>query len=74
MSDKDNEVSTNEQIADLILSQTYEERVSLAAYIASAVNDILTGGGSYADLDDGYFATLLAGWADNRLDTLEPQP
>lgn len=58
--------NTNDQIADLILSQTYEERVDIGQYLADCSQSWLTGGGETKDLDYSYFASLLAGWAEQQ--------
>lgn len=58
------ELSTNDQIADLILSQTYEERVDMGQYLAECARSWLEGGGVPDDLDYSYFSSLLAGWAE----------
>lgn len=63
MSEHD-ELPTNEQIADLILAQTYEERVDLAGYLGDCAKSWMESGGVSADLDASYFAALLAGWAE----------
>lgn len=56
--------TTNEQIAELILSQTYEERVDMGQYLADCAASWLAGGGEAKDLDYSYFSSLLAGWAE----------
>lgn len=55
--------TTNEQIADLVLSQTYEERVQMAEYLADCAKSWMESGGVPGDLDYSYFSSLLAGWA-----------
>lgn len=57
---------TNAEIAALILAQTYEERVDLAAHLSGAVDDWLTGGGLPSEIDTPYFAELLRSWAEER--------
>ncbi|MET3924554.1 hypothetical protein [Devosia sp. 2618] len=59
---------TNDQIADLILTQTYEERVDISEYLADCAKSWVEGGGELADLDYSYFASLLAGWAEQQRD------
>jgi hypothetical protein len=61
------EDSTNDQIADLILSQTYEERIDIGQYLADCSQSWLSGGGKVEDLDYSYFASLLAGWAEQQM-------
>lgn len=58
--------ATNDQIAELILSQTYEERVDIGQYLADCAQSWLSGGGEPADLDYTYFSSLLAGWAEQQ--------
>jgi len=58
--------TTNDQLAELILSQTYEERVDIGEYLASCAKDWLLGGGKIGDLDYSYFSSLLAGWAETQ--------
>lgn len=68
MTERDDDRSTNEQIAELILSQTYEERVGLAKYISNAATDLVQGENvPIDDLDVDYFATLLFCWAENNV-------
>lgn len=55
---------TNEKIAELILTQTYEERVDMGVYLAECARSWMEGGGVPTDLDASYFAVLLAGWAE----------
>jgi len=57
---------TNDQIAELILSQTYEERVELGQYLADCAQSWLGSGGTAEDLDYTYFSSLLAGWAEQQ--------
>jgi hypothetical protein len=57
------ELSTNQQIAALILEQTYEERVALAGYLSVAAYSLVEDGSPASDLDTPYFASLLADWA-----------
>lgn len=65
---RNDERSTNEHIAELILSQTYEERVGLAKYLSNAATDLVQGENvPIDDLDVDYFATLLFGWAENNV-------
>ena len=63
MSDNE-ELPTNDQIAELLLAQTYEERVDLAAYLGDCAKSWMESGGVPTDLDASYFAALLAGWAE----------
>lgn len=58
--------TTNDQLADLILSQTYEERVNIGNYLADCAKCWLAGGGDPDDLDYSYFSSLLAGWAEQQ--------
>jgi len=64
---------TNEKIAELILAQTYEERVDLCQYLGDCARGWMEGGGVPADLDASYFATIIAGWAEQALPQ-EPTP
>lgn len=57
-------MNRNEQIAELILEQTYEERVELASFLGDAARGWIAEGNSHTELDTEYFAALLAGWAD----------
>jgi len=59
---------TNLEIAKLILKQTYEERVELAAYLASIAGEAVAEG---ADTDVTLFAIALASWADGEVDNAE---
>lgn len=54
---------TNTEIARLILDQTYEQRVELAAYLASATQSGIDDGWESSVFDLTYYAELLAGWA-----------
>ena len=65
---RNDERSTNEQIAELIMSQTYEERIGLARYLSNAATDLVRGENvPIEDLDVDYFAGLLFGWAENNV-------
>jgi hypothetical protein len=57
------ERTRNQQIAELILDQTYEERIDLVGFLAMAATQLVEDGSPSSDLDTPYFASLLASWA-----------
>lgn len=57
-------MTTNEQIADLLLKQTYSERSTLAGKLASAVHDWQNVGEEQV-ADAYYFCVLLEGIAQD---------
>lgn len=65
---------TNEQIADLLQKQTYDERMEMAAWIRNVLIDLIT------DLPDGEsieadaIASLLSNWAETELDDEDETP
>ena len=59
------ERSRNQQIAELILDQTYEERIDLAGFLAVAAAQLVEDGSPSSDLDTAFFASLLAAWAQD---------
>lgn len=64
--------TTNDQIAELILSQTYEERIDVGQYLADCAQSWLSDGGEPKDLDYSYFSSLLAGWAEQQQQANQP--
>lgn len=62
---------TNFRIAELLLKQTYQERMEMAEWFSSVLND------HKADmkLDEGFdasgFAMTIQGWADNEMEESE---
>lgn len=58
-------ITTNTKIAELLLAQTYAERMGMATRFVDVIHDWNTPGMP----DD--MASLLQGWAENQLETLE---
>jgi len=59
----DTDKTTNEQIAELLAEQTYDERMAMAKWFCDALDDMSEG----ERTERGAFADLIGYWSENTL-------